>query len=254
MPGITADPTRTTTRRQLRGSPAANLALVVVIVDTRVEGLSQLRTGQFWKRFAQLQAGLLMFGLGIGLMLRADIGLDPWSTFHEGISMNLPITFGRVTQLTGLLIVGISWVWLSEEPGLGTLCNMALVGPWVDFFRPHMELVGAFGWGVAGGVLQFVAGLLVVGAASGLYIAARLGAGPRDTLILGSAARLGVSVRAARVGLELVVLAIGWFMGGPVGLGTITFALLMGPMMQASLKVFGYEHGPPNDSHEASEP
>jgi uncharacterized membrane protein YczE len=207
-----------------------------------MDRLSELRTLQFWRRFAQLQVGLLMFGLGISLMLRASIGLDPWSTFHEGVSINLPVSFGRITQLTGLIIVAVSYLWLGERPGVGTVCNMAFVGPWVDLLRPHMDLLSGQDWGLTGGVLQFAVGLVIVGIASGLYIAARLGAGPRDTLILGSSERLGISVRMTRVGLELMVLTIGWFLGGPVGLGTILFALLMGPMMQASLRVFRYDH------------
>jgi uncharacterized membrane protein YczE len=183
-----------------------------------------------------------MFGLGIGLMLRADIGVDPWSTFHEGWAIHTGLSFGRITQVTGLVIIVISWLWLDERPGLGTLCNMLFVGPWVDLFRPHMALTPLLELGIAGAVAQFCLGLGICGLASGFYIAARLAAGPRDTFILGASQRFGLSVRATRMSLEAVVLGIGWVLGGPVGLGTLLFVLLMGPAMQAALKLFRYDH------------
>lgn len=207
-----------------------------------MEALSQLSTVQWWKRFAQLQLGLFMFGVGIALMLRADVGVDPWSTFHEGWSIHTGLSFGRITQLTGLLIISISWVWLDERPGVGTLSNMLFVGPWVDLFRPLAALEALPGLGLGGSVLQFLLGVAICGLASGLYIAARLSAGPRDTFILGTSQRFGLSVRATRMSLEAVVLSIGWLMGGPVGLGTLLFVALMGPAMQAALKLFRYDH------------
>ncbi len=203
--------------------------------------LSTFRTADFWRRFGQLQLGLGCFGLGIGLMLRAELGLDPWSTFHEGASVHAGLSFGRITQLTGLMIVGVAWFWFRERPGLGTVCNMALVGPWVDLFRP---LVG-FGTGPVSSVVQFLVGLALVGMASGIYISARLGAGPRDSFVLGASRRFGTSIRVTRIVLEVLVLGTGWWLGGPVGLGTVLFALLMGPMMQVSLRVFRYEHASP---------
>ena len=199
-------------------------------------------TAQWWKRFAQLQLGLMMFGIGIGLMLRADIGVDPWSTFHEGWAIHTDLSFGRVTQITGLAIISISWLWLGERPGVGTLCNMLFIGPWVDLFRPHMLIAPLSGLGMAGAVIQFLMGVAICGLASGLYISARLAAGPRDTFILGSAQRFGLSVRVTRMSLEAGVLTIGWLLGGPLGLGTLLFVVLMGPAMQAALKLFGYDH------------
>jgi uncharacterized membrane protein YczE len=182
--------------------------------------------------------GLSFFGVGIALMLRADIGLDPWSTFHEGLSIKSGLSFGRITQLVGVVFVAVAWVWFRERPGPGTIFNMALVGPWVDLFRPHLGLSE----GLVPGIAQFLGGLALVGVASGMYISARLGAGPRDAFILGASRRFGRSIRATRVSLELLVLGTGWLLGGPVGLGTVLFALLMGPLMQLSLRVFRYDH------------
>lgn len=192
---------------------------------------------RFWQRLAQLNLGLLTLGLGIALMLDADIGLGPWTVFHQGLSFVTGLSFGRVMQGVGLVVLLLSMVLTRTRPGLGTALNMLLVGPWVDFFRslpyfPHPP-------GYAVGVAQFLAGLTLQGLGTGLYITARFGAGPRDGLVLGLSNVLSVSVRAARTGLELLVLASGWLMGGQVGLGTVLFALGIGPLMQFFLRLFG---------------
>lgn len=193
---------------------------------------------RFWRRLVQLQLGLLTFGVGISLMLEAEIGLDPWSSFHQGVATQSGLSFGRVTQSVGLLLIVVAWLAFRERPGLGTVFNMAVIGPWIDLFRaqPWFPVAAGTGWGVA----QFLVGMGLVGFASGLYIGARLGAGPRDAFVLGLSRRLGRSIRLTRVGLELLVLGVGFWLGGGVGLGTILFALGMGPLMQASLRLFGY--------------
>jgi uncharacterized membrane protein YczE len=181
---------------------------------------------------------LALFGVGIAWMLEAGIGLDAWSTFHEGVSRQTGLSFGRVTQGVGLLFIAAAWGIFKERPGLGTLVNMAVVGPWVDLFRPLVPPADDVLWGVA----MFLAGLAVVGFASGLYITAYLGAGPRDAFILGASRGLKLSIRVTRVGVEVTVLGLGYVLGGPVGVGTVIFALCMGPLMQLSLRRFGYEH------------
>lgn len=205
--------------------------------------MSSSRLHRAWdltRRFAQLQLGLFLFGLAISTMLEAHIGLDPWSVFHLGLSGQSGLTFGRVTQMVGLVLVGASWWLLGARPGVGTVFNMGVVGPWIDLVRGTSWLPRQSGGGL--GVAQFVVGLVLIGLASGMYIGARLGAGPRDSFVLGLSRRLGRSIRATRIGLELGVLAIGYLLGGTVGLGTVLFALLMGPLMQLSLRVFRYEH------------
>lgn len=193
---------------------------------------------RFWPRLAQLHLGLFLFGLGIALMLGAGIGLDPWSTFHEGVSTQSGLSFGRVTQSVGLSLIAVAWLAFRERPGIGTVFNMAVIGPWIDLFRAQswFPVADQLPWGIA----QFAAGMALMGLASGLYIGARFGAGPRDAFTLGLSRRLGRSIRVTRVGLELLILGAGWWLGGAVGLGTILFALGMGPLMQASLRLFGY--------------
>ena len=175
-------------------------------------------------------------GLGLAVMLEAGIGVGPWAVFHEGIARVTPLSFGQALMSAGVVIAGLAWWWTSERPGPGTLVNMLLVGPFVDLFRtvgvvPTQE-------GLALGTAQFLIGAMIVGTASGLYISARFGAGPRDMFVLGLSRLLGGSVRRTRTAVEVVVLIVGVVLGGSVGLGTVLFALVIGPAMQASLRLF----------------
>lgn len=185
----------------------------------------------------------MLFGLAISLLLRANIGLDPWSVLHEGLSEGTGLAFGQTTQLVGLGLIAFNFAVLKLRPGVGSVLNMLLIGPWIDLFgRLPLPEVPPGAW--AAGVALFVGGIALLGLASGLYITARFGAGPRDDLVLGSALRLRRSVRVTRGGIELTVLAAGFLAGGSVGLGTVLFALLVGPTMQFFLKVFRYDHEP----------
>ena len=191
------------------------------------------------RRFLQLNLGLMMFGLAIALMLKAGIGLDPWSVLHKGLSEQLGVSFGRTTQIVGLTLIAVTWAFFGTRPGLGTALNMVLVGLWVDLFHAQAWLPDAHGalWGV----VQFRVGVASVGLASGLYISARFGAGPRDGFVLGLAGKLKSSIRLTRGGVELSVLALGFALGGPPGLGTVLFALTVGVFMQFFLRVFNYQ-------------
>lgn len=199
--------------------------------------LRAVTRAEFWRRLAKLNLGLMTLGLGIAVMLEADIGLGPWTVFHQGVSLVTGISFGRAMQGVGLIVLLLSVVLTRVRPGLGTALNMLLVGPWVDLFRslPVMPHASPYPWQVA----QFLAGLCLQGIGTGLYITARLGAGPRDGLVLGLARLTRVGVRVTRTGLELLVLVTGWLMGGQVGLGTVLFALGIGPLMQFFLRLFG---------------
>lgn len=203
-----------------------------------------LLTRAFWRRFAQLNLGLMVFGLAISLMLRANIGLDPWSVLHEGLSGRTGLAFGRVTQLIGIGLLAFNFLALGLRPGLGTVMNMLVIGPWIDLFgmQGWLPYVPPGAW--LPGVLLFVLGVALSGLAIGLYISAGFGAGPRDDLALGAALKLRRSVRITRGGLELLVLAAGFLLGGSVGLGTLLFALLIGPAMQFFLRLFGYRREP----------
>lgn len=193
-------------------------------------------------RILRLQLGLFLFACSIATMLEAKIGLDPWSSFHEGASAQLGCSFGTVVVCTGLLLISLSWFVLRVRPGIGTVCNMLFIGPWLDLLRTF-EWFPRHAAGLQG-ALQFLCGLLLCGLATVTYIGARLGAGPRDGFNMGLARRLDHSLRRTRVTVELVVLGLAWLLGGSIGLGTVMFALLMGPIMQTSLRVFGVSADP----------
>jgi len=191
---------------------------------------------------ARLQLGLFLFGLSVALMVEAHIGLDPWSSLHDALSGRSGLSFGRVSQGTGLLIIIFSGLVLSVRPGVATVCNMLIIGPWVDVLREQAWFPSQAS-GVAG-TIQFVAGVLVMGLATAVYIGARLGAGPRDGFSMGLSRRVKRSLRGTRMSVEITVLAVAALLGGSIGLGTLIFAALMGPVMQLSLRLFGVSQDP----------
>jgi uncharacterized membrane protein YczE len=198
---------------------------------------------------ARLQLGLFLFGLSVALMLEAHIGLDPWSSLHEALSILSGLSFGRMAQGVGLLIIVFSGLVLSVKPGVATVLNMLLIGPWVDLLRAQAWFPTTEHFGV--GIVQFLLGILVMGLATAVYIGARMGAGPRDGLAMGLATRVKKSLRLTRNSIEGIVLATAFFLGGSIGLGTLLFALLIGPTMQASLKLFRVSHDPSPSLHKA---
>jgi uncharacterized membrane protein YczE len=199
-----------------------------------------LRSRLFWWDMARLQLGFFLFGLAIALMLEARIGLDPWSAFHEVVSVRSGVSFGRISQTTGLALIVLSRLVLAVRPGIATVLNMLLIGPWVDVIRPYV----GFAEGYGPGVLQFLLAIPILGMGTAVYIGASLGAGPRDGLAMGLSRSVGKSLRASRIGIEAGVLAMAAVLGGSIGLGTLIFALLMGPTMQASLRLFRVSHDP----------
>lgn len=185
-------------------------------------------------RLVHINVGLAVFGASVALMLTAGVGLGPWDVFHEGLASRTPLTVGQAMVGAGLALLGIAWALAGVRPGIGTVLNMALIGPWVDLFLGRAWFPdpagGLDGWA------WFATGLVLNGFATGLYITAGLGAGPRDGFALALADRFGTSVRRARTGVEAIVLASGWALGGTVGFGTLAFALLIGPLMQTGLR------------------
>lgn len=201
-----------------------------------------LRSREFWLDMLRLQVGLFLFGLAVSLMLEARIGLDPWSSFHDVISVRSGLSFGRISQMVGLTLIVLSRVILDVRPGIATVLNMLVIGPWVDILRPHVRFFES--GGLVSGTAQFLTGIVVMGVGTAVYIGARLGAGPRDGLAMGLSRRIGRSLRASRIGIEVTVLAAAAVLGGSIGLGTLLFAVLMGPTMQASLRLFSVSHDP----------
>ncbi|WEK14499.1 MAG: hypothetical protein P0Y48_04655 [Candidatus Microbacterium phytovorans] len=184
-------------------------------------------------RFAQLLFGLVLFGVGCAVMVEAGIGLDPWTVFAQGISRQTGIGIGWVANIVGFLVL-LAWIPLRQRPGVGTIANILLVGTAMQF---AIDLLPA-PEGFVAQLLVFLGGVAIVALASGLYIGARFGPGPRDGLMTGLHARFGWPIWAARLGVEATVLVAGWLLGGTVGLGTVLFAVLIGPAVHMTLPWF----------------
>jgi len=184
-------------------------------------------------RFVQLIAGLWTFGLGAALMVRSHLGLDPWNVFHQGVSTMSALSIGMVSIASGVVVM-LLWIPLRQKPGLGTLCNIVLIGVSVDacmWLIPDIT-------GLPLRISAMGAGLLLTALGTAAYIAAGMGTGPRDGLMIGLNRKLGWSIRVSRLLVELVVLAAGWLLGGVAGVGTVAFALLIGPLVQFFLPWF----------------
>ena len=185
-------------------------------------------------RVGQLVIGLLGWGLTIALFVRSGLGLGPWDAFHYGVHVQTGISIGGASIATGAVILMATTV-AGLRPGLGTLLNMVLVGASTDLLLPIVPQAT----GLAAAAAYFVAALVLAGLASGMYIGAGLGHGPRDGLMVALAVRTQWSVRRIRTLLEACVLAAGWLMGGTVGVGTIVIMLTIGHSVQWGLRLFG---------------
>jgi uncharacterized membrane protein YczE len=185
------------------------------------------------RRLVQLVAGLVLYGATMGLLVRSGLGLDPWDVFHEGVAGLTGLTFGTVVIATGVVVL-LAWWPLRQRPGIGTLANVVVIGLAADLTLWLLPEPEHLAWRI----VYLAGGILGNGVAGGLYIGAGLGPGPRDGLMTGLVRVTGRSVRLVRTSLELTVLAIGWLVGGTVGLGTVAYALLIGPTVQVSLRWF----------------
>lgn len=182
------------------------------------------------RRILQLLVGLPLYGIGAALTVAAGLGVDPWTVFAEGISQRTGIGVGWVTNIVGLLLL-VAWIPLRQMPGIGTIANILILGTAMQI---TLWLVPP----ISGVVAQFatlVGGILLVAIASGLYIGARFGPGPRDGLMTGLHSRFGIPIWAARGSVEVTVLILGWLLGGTVGIGTVLFALTIGPLVHITL-------------------
>jgi uncharacterized membrane protein YczE len=187
----------------------------------------QLRAGRLPRRLGQLLVGLVLYGVSMAMMLRSTLGLDPWDVFHAGLTQRLPLSFGEVVIVVGVVVL-VAWVPLRQWPGLGTLANVVVIGLATD---AALHLIAA-PTAMPARVALLLGGIVLNSIAGGLYIGSQLGPGPRDGLMTGIARRSGLSIRVVRTAIELSVLLVGWSLGGVVGLGTVLYALLIGPLVQ----------------------
>lgn len=189
------------------------------------------------KRAARLVIGLAAFAAGLALMVRARLGLSAWDVLHDAVSMLTPLTFGEVVVAVSLVVLSAS-VALGVRPGVGTVANSILVGVFVDAMLQSALLRDLGSGALLPRLLAVVAGIWAIALGSALYIGADLGAGPRDALMLGVAARSRRSVGAARAVIEVCVLGLGIALGGSAGVGTAAFVILIGPAINMSFRLF----------------
>lgn len=205
-------------------------------------------TRAIWaRRIGQLVIGVFLYGIGVALMVRAGIGLPPWDVLSQGISRQTGLPFGFVTILVSVVVL-LLWIPIRQKPGVGTIVNVIVIGVSAQlglWLVPQQTVPVIQG-------LVYAAGLLLVAVATGLYIGARLGPGPRDGLMTGLHKRTGWKIWIVRTAIEVTVLAIGWILGGQVGIGTVAFALLIGPMVKVTLQWLRVPEAAPTSVEAAS--
>lgn len=216
-------PTRSKTparaTRSGRSTPLADLGPV-----------AQLRAGRLPRRLLQLLVGLWLFGVSVALMVDATLGAMPWDVLHVGVAGKGPLSVGQVIVLASFVVL-LLWIPLREKPGVGTLANALLVGVAADATLAVLPGSDELLWRVP----EMLAGILLCAVAGALYIGSQLGRGPRDGLMTGLSRRTGLSLRVVRTALEVTVVLLGLLLGGVAGVGTVLYALGIGPLTQAML-------------------
>ena len=196
-----------------------------------------VRWNSFLLDFALLQAALAVFGLAHGMIVRADLGTAAWSVLEVALAPLLGGTPGTMSIMVGLLVLAVSLA-AGESVGWGTIVNMLSFGLWFDL---ALAVIPDLRYGLAPGLAMFGTAILLIGLATGLYIGIDVGAGPRDSLMLALHRRTGLKPGYVRMCMDVVVVLAGWLLGGPVGVGTLGFALLSGPAIQLGFRVFDTE-------------
>ncbi|MFC7555295.1 YitT family protein [Pseudoroseomonas wenyumeiae] len=184
-------------------------------------------------RLFQLFWGLSLYGISMAMMVRANLGLDPWDVLHQGLAPRIGLSFGLTVNLLGLVVLALWWP-LRQRPGLGTVLNILVIGTVTDVALALIPSPDSYAARFA--LLGF--GILLNGLAGGAYIGAGLGPGPRDGLMTGLCQRTGMPVKLVRTAIELAVLAVGWVLGGTVGLGTVLYAVSIGWVVHHALPFF----------------
>ena len=203
--------------------------------------LRPVRWNTFIRDLFVIQIGFLLYGLAIALIVRADVGTGTWVVLEVALADILGIKLGTMTVYMGFAVLVIALA-LRERVGWGTLGNILSIGPWLNLF---LDLIPRLKENLILQIGIFLLGILVQGIATAVYIGVDAGAGPRDSLMLAVHRKTGVSVRAARGAIEIIVVTIGWLLGGPAGWGTLAFALLIGPSVQWAFKLFNvHPHKP----------
>lgn len=183
-------------------------------------------------RLVQLVAGLVLFGASLALLVRSELGLDPWDVFHQGLAVATGLSIGVCSIVAGVVVL-LLWIPLRQRPGIGTVANVILIGVSLDAVLFLIPVTGdlVLRW------VYLVAGIVLNGIATGAYIGAGMGPGPRDGLMVGFA-RSGRSLRVVRTSIEVTVLVVGWLLGGTVGVGTVLFAVTIGPIVHRTVPAF----------------
>lgn len=202
------------------------------------------------RRVTQLFAGLILYGISMAFMVESSLGLNPWDVFHQGVSKTTGISYGLVVLLTGVPVL-LLWIPLRQRPGLGTIANLVVIG----FVADGALALLAPGESMAMRITYLVVGITLNGVATAMYIAARFGPGPRDGLMTGIVRRWPrLSIRVVRTSIEVLVLGVGFLLGGTIGVGTAAYALGIGPLVQLFMPVFAVPEDASDGGVPAGEP
>lgn len=204
--------------------------------------LKPIRWNTFVRDFLVIQIGFLLYGLALALIIRAEVGTGTWLVLEVALANILGIKIGTMTVFMGFFVLFIALA-LREQVGWGTLGNILSIGPWLNLF---LDWMGTPTDNLPLRIGMFLLGVLVQGIATAVYIGVEAGAGPRDSLMLALHRTTGVSIRLARGVIEVTVVLIGWLLGGPLGLGTVVFAFLIGPAVQWAFKLFNVQPHKPD--------
>jgi uncharacterized protein len=194
--------------------------------------LKKINWNTFLKDMLRIQIGFALFGLSIGMMIRGNLGTSAWTVLEVAIAQIIHITPGTMSVLMGFLVLGGALL-LREPIGWGTLANILCIGPWEDL---SLRMIQPVNNNLPVQIAMLLGGILIMGIASAIYIGVDAGAGPRDSLMLAIKRKTSLSIGAARSGIEVTVVLIGWLLGGPAGVGTLVYAFLVGPAVQWGFK------------------